>query len=201
MERGVTTLFIVSFKATKKKLIVLSLILVAVAAAVVLLCMAGKGEATQTASGYSLMAETSADRAHFLAQYGWEVAAEPVEICEVIIPEEFNDVYQNYNAIQKQQEMDLSRYKGKRVKKWTYQIMNYPDKPEGVFANLLVADGRVIGGDISSTELGGFMHGFDRSAIYNPGTASSGSAVSSEPAGAVSSDLPAVSSAPAASSK
>lgn len=27
-------------------------------------------------------------------------------------------------------------------------------------ANLLILDGRVIGGDISSTELGGFMHGF-----------------------------------------
>lgn len=180
-ERGVNTLFIVSFKATKKKIILLAAILLAVIVVIAVACFSGKGEAMETAAGYSLLAQTEEQRAQFLAQYGWETADEPSEICEVIIPEEFNQVYQNYNAIQKQQEMDLGKYKGKRVKKWTYQVLNYPDRPEGVFANLLVYEGRVIGGDISSSELGGFMHGFDRSAIYNsqPDSGNTGSSVSS----------------------
>lgn len=195
------TLFIVSFKATKKKLILLAAILLAVIVVIAVACFSGKGEATQTAAGYSLLAETEEQRVQFLAQYGWEIADEPSEICEVIIPEEFNQVYQNYNAIQKQQEMDLSRYKGQRVKKWTYQVLNYPDRPEGVFANLLIYDGRVIGGDVSSSELGGFMHGFDRSAIYNGGDAadtSSQAAVSSPSSDVSSQAAPAGSSSGAA---
>ncbi|MBR6748707.1 MAG: hypothetical protein IKM07_07185, partial [Clostridia bacterium] len=38
---------------------------------------------------------------------------------------------------------------------------NYPGGLSDVAANLLILDGEVIGGDISSTLLDGFMHGFD----------------------------------------
>ena len=168
-------------------MILLAALFVIGIAVIIIACSMGRGEATQTAAGYSLLAETEEQRAQFLAQYGWEIAAEPSEICEVIIPAEFNEVYQTYNAIQKQQEMDLSRYKGKRVKRWTYQVTNYPDHPENVFANLLISNGKVIGGDISSSELGGFMHGFDRSAVYNP------------PAGPASSEAPSSSTGGASS--
>ena len=83
---------------------------------------------------------------------------------EIIIPQEFDDVYNQYNIIQKQQNLDLERYKGARVKCWSYNVKNYPgyENSEGVIrANMLIFDGVVIGGDISSTELSGFMHTFD----------------------------------------
>ena len=51
-------------------------------------------------------------------------------------------------------------YKGKRVKRYTYEVTNYPGQASGVRANLLVDGGMVIGGDICSLTLDGFMHGF-----------------------------------------
>ena len=66
--------------------------------------------------------------------------------------------------MQKAQNLDLTPYAGKRAKRWTYNIKNYPGY-EGdsgtVQANILVYEGAVIGGDICSTELDGFMQGFD----------------------------------------
>lgn len=101
-------------------------------------------------------------RIAYLAQFGWSVDEEPVEVKEIIIPAEFDDVYENYNSIQKQQGFDLSQYCSKRVKKWTYTVTNYPgyENKTCIRATLLILDGKVIGGDICSVELDGFMHGF-----------------------------------------
>ena len=107
-------------------------------------------------------AGTNTERINFLKEFGWETGEEPVEITEVIIPTEFNDTYENYNNIQKAQDLDLSKYKGKRVKCYTYEITNYPEKDTEIHANMLVFNGMIIGGDVSSTELGGFMHGFEK---------------------------------------
>ena len=46
------------------------------------------------------------------------------------------------------------------MKKWTYEITNYPDAKSKVYANMLVLNGKVVGGDVSSAEKDGFMHGF-----------------------------------------
>ena len=100
----------------------------------------------------------------FLSQFGWDIEEDPVEVAEVIIPAEFDRGYEKYNEIQKAQNLDLTPYAGKRAKRWTYNIKNYPGY-EGdsgtVQANILVYEGAVIGGDICSTELDGFMQGFD----------------------------------------
>lgn len=52
-------------------------------------------------------------RRDFMAAYGWEVQEEPLEIREVLIPGQFDEAYEKYNYIQKQQGFDLSRYRGK----------------------------------------------------------------------------------------
>lgn len=115
-------------------------------------------------------AKTDAERAAFIAQFGWEVEAEPLEITEVVIPEEFDDVYTRYNELQKQQGYDLEKQKGERVKRYTYRVMNYPDAEQEVHISLMVLDGKVIGGDVSSTALGGFMQGFAKdSAVMSMG--------------------------------
>ncbi len=109
---------------------------------------------------FQLEGATADQRVAFLAQFGWEVEAEPLEIREVVIPETFDDVYNRYNALQQEQGMDLLPYAGKTCKQWIYRITNYPLSGEEVRAVLLVYDGVVIGGDISSVELNGFMTGF-----------------------------------------
>lgn len=124
----------------------------------------GKGSAdTASAEALSYKASSKEERLSFISQFGWAVDEEPVEVREVAIPDAFDDVYNNYNELQKQQGLDLSLYCGKRVKRWTYTVTNYPGYPEGddcVRINLLVFDGRVVGGDVSSVELDGFMHTF-----------------------------------------
>lgn len=41
---------------------------------------------------------------------------------EVIIPQDFNSVYEKYNEIQKKSVFDLSNYAGKPAKRYTYSI-------------------------------------------------------------------------------
>ncbi|MBR3810360.1 MAG: DUF4830 domain-containing protein [Clostridia bacterium] len=108
-------------------------------------------------------ANNNKERLDFISQFGWEVNEEPEEVTEIIIPQEFDDVYNNYNEIQLSQNCDLRDYCGMRVKRFTYIIRNYPGYNENdtcVRINLLIFDGMVIGGDVCSTELSGFMHTF-----------------------------------------
>lgn len=103
----------------------------------------------------------AADVASFLSQFGWQVKAEPIEVKEVVIPSEFDRIFTNYNEIQKQQGLDLTRYKRKTATRYTMEITNYGDYEGKVYANVIVYHNRVIGGDICSADVSGFMHGFE----------------------------------------
>jgi len=122
----------------------------------------GSSNETETAKTSYKNIKTNDDRIAFLVSFGWEVSAEPVEIEEVVIPKEFDSVYAEYNEIQKYQSLDLMNYKGKKVKRYTYEILNYPTGEKGVHANILIYDDRIIGGDICSSSFEGFMHGFEK---------------------------------------
>ncbi len=103
----------------------------------------------------------SADAAaEFLAQFGWVVDAGSVETAEVTIPAEFDKIFAGYNEMQKAQGLDLSKYKNKAVTRYTFTVTNYEDYDGTVYANVLVRRGRVIGGDICSADVSGFIHGF-----------------------------------------
>lgn len=106
--------------------------------------------------------KTDDDVEEFLAQFGWQVGAEPNESVDVTIPDTFDKIFSAYNQIQKQQGLDLSNYKRKTVKRYTYTVDNYPDYEGTVYANVLVYRGRVIGGDICSADVEGFIHGFEK---------------------------------------
>ncbi len=106
--------------------------------------------------------KTPEDRLEFLRQFGWEVRPEPLEQTEVVIPGEFDKVYAGYNEIQKNQGLDLGRYKNKTVSRYTYEVLNYPDYEGRVLVNLLVYRNRVIGGDVCTSDINGFIHGFAR---------------------------------------
>ena len=53
------------------------------------------------------------------------------------------------------------KYAGKRAKRYTYEITNYPTGESGIQAGLLVYKSTVIGGDVLSAQLGGFIHGLE----------------------------------------
>lgn len=101
----------------------------------------------------------NAGRIAFLSSFGWQVDEEPWEILEIVIPDEFDNVYEQYNQLQQKQGYDLTRWHGKTARRYTYRILNYPNPPGTVYANLIVCDGQIIAGDVSSVALNGFMHG------------------------------------------
>lgn len=102
------------------------------------------------------------DRVEFLSQFGWEVEDDPLETVEVVIPTEFDTVFAGYNEIQKAQGLDLAKYKKKTVTRYTYEVTNYPGYSGTVHANVIVYRNRVIGGDICTADMDGFIHGFEK---------------------------------------
>ena len=117
---------------------------------------------SQTVSYHYDKVKTADDRVQFLAQFGWEVKSDPIEETEVTIPAEFDKVFAGYNEIQKNQGLDLGRYKNKKVMRYTYEVTNYPEYNGKVLANLLIYRNKVIGGDICTADMHGFIHGFEK---------------------------------------
>lgn len=154
-------MFIVSVRSSAIKAGALSVLLVICTA--LGLFAAGRGISASVGISESAITYLAADaqqRISFLSQFGWEVEEDPVEVSEVIIPDEFDGAYEKYNEMQKEHGLDLSGYAGRRAKRWTYAVKNYPgygDKSGLVQANIFVYDGRVIGADICSLETGGFI--------------------------------------------
>lgn len=106
--------------------------------------------------------KSSSDVVNFLSQFGWTVNGAAMESGEATIPEEFDKVFAGYNQIQKEQGLDLTKYKKKKVMRYTCEITNYPNYEGRVLANVLVYKNKVIGGDICSADASGFVHGFER---------------------------------------
>ena len=99
-------------------------------------------------------------RVQFLKGFGWEVAATPVESGRVKIPAERSEVFDRYAQLQKSQGYDLAPYAGKTVMRYVYQITNYPDATDPVYATLLVHKNQIIGGDVTNTGPDGRVQGF-----------------------------------------
>ena len=110
---------------------------------------------------FSVFAEESNDTKaeQFLAGYGWEINKKSIDKGQIIIPEPFDLVYENYNELQLEAGLDLRPYMGRHGVRYTYDVTNYPfDVGEPVRANVIIVDGKCIGGDICTVSLEGFMH-------------------------------------------
>lgn len=161
--KGKSSVFLISIRSLKVKLILIFLLLLT--ATLVFIRKFGNIDSTATSKicgKYSISAKDNNERINFLNQFNLKVSPEPVEETEINIPSQFNKVYEKYNAIQKENGLDLEKYKGKTCTKYTYKILNYKNEKSEVRANLLILDGKVIGGDICSVDLDGFMHGFTK---------------------------------------
>ena len=144
--------------------------IIAVAAAAALVCLAllagpsflpGR-EAAASAALDPTGVRTNEDRVAYLEGCGWVVGGQPVSVEELVIPEELDDSYSQYLELQASQGFDLTGYQGKRVKRYTYQVANYPSGDGEVLANLLIHKNTVIGGEVLSAQPGGFIHGLER---------------------------------------
>lgn len=115
---------------------------------------------TETANVNFSKIKTNDDRIDFLEQFGWTVNENAVDEKTVTIPKEFDKIMLSYNEFQRQMGLDLAKYKGKKVTRYTYEITNFPEYEGRVYANMLVYRNKVIGGDVCSADAKGFLQGF-----------------------------------------
>lgn len=106
--------------------------------------------------------KSNEDRISFLKQFGIEVEAEPTKEQQVTIPKDFDKIFAEYNEIQRRQGLDLSPFRKKTVTRYTYKVTNYPEYEGDVYVNVLIYRNTVIGGDVCSADVNGFVHGFER---------------------------------------
>ncbi len=154
-------MFMMTAKVDKTKIIV-ALGAVAVTIALLLALFGGGSGNPEPTAATLPPADSNDGRVQFLSSLGWEVTVSPVESMQIRIPRESSEVFDRYNDLQKSQGFDLSRYAGKTVMRYVYQINNYPGATEPVYASILVSKDEIIGGDITDTAPGGKIQGFVR---------------------------------------
>lgn len=150
----------------KKVLIALA----AVAGLIIALVLTLGGGKTADPTAVTTMSDNDS-RIQFLKEQGWEVTTSPKESSQVRIPKEMTPVYERYNELQKSQGYDLTQFAGKTVMRYVYQVNNFPDATEPVYATLLVYKNQVIGGDITNTAAKGSVQGLKNPAQTSPSTA------------------------------
>jgi len=166
-------MFITSIKLTKQKMIgavvIAGLLLVGL-----IVWIASSGGSNNVEPVGNLPStrniRTERDRVDFLNAAGWQVSDVGAQSQEVLIPSVFDEVFERYNEMQKVDGFDLSQYKNRRVMRHTFMVTNHPIESEEVVVTLLVYRNRIIGGDLSSVNHEGFMHGLYGTQNVLPGT-------------------------------
>lgn len=103
--------------------------------------------------------KSNEDRIAYLENLGWSVT--PTELAEdsLKIPKEFDASLDEYLALQDEQGFHLADYAGKKIKRYTYGIENYPTGETDIAATIMIYKKHVIGGEIFSTTTGEILHG------------------------------------------
>ena len=145
-------MFIVTARVPRRKLLagavtVLCCCLVIATALIVTL-----GGQTITTSAEVTDIRDNEDRIAYLNNLGWDVSEQAVLTEELLIPDTFDETYNEYLSLQSQQGFDLTQYAGKRVKRYTYVVTNYPDGNVDIQAALLIYKGKVIGGQLQAVD-------------------------------------------------
>ena len=159
-------MFIYSMRAGTVRFV--SIVCIALVALVLLIAFVPHLEPVSAATGEEIghvsyeNVKTNEDRIAFLASLGWQVEPEAAESTTVKIPTTFDTVFSKYNELQRTQGLDLSKYSGKTVERYTYRVTNYEGYEGMVLANLLVLRGRVIGGDVCSADTNGFIRSIQK---------------------------------------
>ena len=135
---------------------VLIALIAAAALIIALISLLGNGNTDPTA--VTTMSDNDS-RVQFLQSQGWQVTTSPKEASQVRIPAEQSPVYSRYNDLQKSQGYDLTQYAGKTVMRYVYEVNNYPNAEQPVYATLLVYKNQIIGGDVTNTAAKGSVLG------------------------------------------
>lgn len=145
-------------KFSRKKAVAAVIIMGVVMAALIILM--GRMPPDESAEAPQLT--DNSQRVAYLQSLGWEVKPEPVETLQFLLPDTLAEPYLTYNELQKPQGFDLAACCGKQVSRYTYTVTNYPDRMEGVQANLYICEDQPVAGDICCPGAGGFQEALIR---------------------------------------
>lgn len=98
-------------------------------------------------------------REMFLNELGWEIDVTSEDCRNIVLPERMEGIMADYNRMQQEQGYDLSKHAGEDCKQYSYFVTNYPNCSQTVIVTLYIQGKTVIGGDIHTAEINGFMHG------------------------------------------
>ncbi len=152
-------MFVCTLKFDRKKAAFIIVMAALVLIGIIMLVSIDRGDTSK--EQLSAKAGSEEKRVEYLASLGWQVETPAISEEDVLIPKSFSDVFEKYNELQLSQGFDLSRYAGKEVKLYTYKVTNHESK-DTVYAELYVYKNEVIGGDIHSSALDGFMCGIKK---------------------------------------
>lgn len=154
-------MFVCTVKASSIKFFTAILFSAAVLVGIVMIIpvIDSAGEVAVAALDYKGIA-TVEEQLTFLNELGYSVDPKPIFSDEVVIPEEFDSVYEKYNELQKAQGLNLEKYRGKTVLRYTYAVESAED--EQIYATLLIYKNRIIGGDITTLGENGRVERLER---------------------------------------
>ncbi len=97
----------------------------------------------------------------FLQSNNIEIDVTGMNVSYIVLSDENGEVFYNYNEMQKQNGFDLSPFVGKKIQKYSGPVIKCPDceNVEGVYATVLTYEDKIIGADIYSVSVNGFMRG------------------------------------------
>lgn len=132
-----------SVKLKKIRLVLLSLFGVLLVAVICLAALRGKsGDAAVVNDEKVLLsAESEADVEDFLTACGYE-SPEFLFEHEITVPKQWNETYEAYNELQRQQGFDLVPYKGKPATEYVYFVSDTHN------AVVLASDNKIIAAHI-----------------------------------------------------
>lgn len=145
------------YHITKRRLGLWALSLVLLGGAALLLAGCFGGEEKGGEGGEAgIVLSSEAQQVEYLAELGWMVISTPMETLDMRLPEELTGEWAQYAALQEPLALPFADYAGQAVRRYTYAVINYPQIPSGVQANLYLCGDQLIGGDIIFTGQGGF---------------------------------------------
>lgn len=108
---------------------------------------------------FSIDKDTNEKITDYIHSIGWQIEENPSEIAHYKIPAEFDSIFNAYNEIQKRAGFNLENFKGKNVTAYSYLVLNHnKSKDVLVYITILIYNGEIIGGEISSNEQPGFIY-------------------------------------------
>ncbi len=129
------------------RLTILSLIGVLLFVTICLVALRGRAADTMEINGetVTLHAEDEADVERFLASCGYSSPAFLFQY-EITVPKNWNDIYTEYNELQRQQGFDLVPYKGKAATEYEYFV------DDTLNATVLVSEQKIIAAHVANCD-------------------------------------------------